>query len=187
MHSGPLQETYKRFARFQHGLIRLLVLILTASLCILGDENLKQEFLRQNQKLNRETSPVGKVKVLIRIASLHLQSVSHALKSDDFLQADRSLVQYKETIGQALETLKTSGRNAQKNPAGFKEFEISLRKQLRLLDDLKSRYSFDEIETIDRAIQTAKSAQEEMFEQIFGAENTGRRSEKKDPSPVEKP
>lgn len=122
---------------------------------------------------------MGKVKVLIKISDLHLRSATDAVNKDDFEQADQLLSQYEETVGRALQTLKSSGRNAQKNPAGFKEFEISLRKQLRLLDDLKSRYAFDQTQVIDRAIQSAKSAQEEMFVQIFGAENTGRRKDRK--------
>jgi hypothetical protein len=44
------------------------------------------------------------------------------------------------------------------------------------------------VETIDRAIQAAKSAQEEMFEEIFGVENTnpGKENEKESASQKEK-
>ena len=50
-----------------------------------------------------------------------------------------------------------------------------MRKQLRVLDDLRSHYSFDQVQTIDAAIAVAKAAQDAMFAEIFGPENTGRR------------
>jgi hypothetical protein len=152
---------------------------------VCSDERLKKELLQQQEKLNRETSPVGKAKALIKISDLHLQLAADAVKTD-FGKADHLLVQYTESVNQALAVLKSSGRNAQKNPAGFKQFEISLRKQLRLLDDLKSHYPYDQVETIDRAIQAAKSAQEEMFAQIFGVENTSPRKDKESVSQKEK-
>ncbi|MCI0419584.1 MAG: hypothetical protein L0312_10235, partial [Acidobacteria bacterium] len=148
---------------------------------LFGDESRKKELVQQQERLSRETNPIGKVKVLIKISEIHLRSAGQSVKKGDFTAADRDLVPYKETIGQALETLKSSRRNAQKNPAGFKEFEISLRKQLRVLDDLKSHYSFDQAQTIDAAIAAAKAAQDAMFAELFGPENTGRRKEK-DPS-----
>jgi hypothetical protein len=179
MHSVLLRTTNRGLAghRLWRASVFQIVSFLFCSLfSSLGDDKLKSEFLRQSEKLTRETSPLGKVKVLIKISGLHLQSAADAINKDDFLEADRSLGQYQEAVGQALKALKNSGRNAQKNPAGFKEFEISLRKQLRRLDDLKSRYSFEEAQAIGSAIQTARSAQEEMFAQIFGAENTGQQT-----------
>jgi len=143
-----------------------------------GDDSLKKELVEQQEKLNRETTPIGKVKALIKISDIHLRSASQSSKKNDLAEADRNLELYKKSVKDALETLKLSRRNAQKNPAGFKEFEISLRKQLRVLEDLKSHYSFDQTQTIESAIAAAKEAQKAMFAEIFGPENTGRRREK---------
>jgi hypothetical protein len=184
--------TNKWFMRSRRGLAILFLQAFTLLFCWDGfvrsdDEKLKKELLRQQERLNRENSPVGKAKVLVKISDLHLQGAAHAVKTG-FSEADRFLVQYTESVNQALGVLKSSGRNAQKNPDGFKQFEISLRKQLRLLDDLKSRYPYDQVETIDRAIQAAKSAHEDMFEEIFGIENTnpGKEKEKESASQKEK-
>jgi len=140
-----------------------------------ADEAHKAELRKHQERLQRETGVVGKVKTFIRISEVHLLAAARAVKRTSFVEADQFLTQYMESVEQALKTLKSSGRNAQKNPAGFKEFEISLRKQLRTLDDLKSRYSFEETDTTDRAIRAARSAQECMLAEIFGAENTVRR------------
>ena len=148
---------------------------------VFSDDSLKKDLVQQQEKLSRETSPVGKVKALIKISDIHIHSAGQAVKKNDLTGADRHLELYKKSVNDALETLKASRRNAQKNPAGFKEFEISLRKQLRVLDDLRSHYSFDQVQTIDAAIAAAKGAQDAMFAEIFGSENTGRRREKNAP------
>lgn len=143
-----------------------------------SDDSLKKDLVQQQEKLNRETSAVGKVKALIKISDIHLRYAGQEVRKNDLASADRNLELYKESVEKAVTTLKSSRRDAQKNPAGFKEFEISLRKQLRVLDDLRSHYSFDQVQTIDAAIAGAKAAQDAMLGEIFGPENTGRRKEK---------
>lgn len=160
-------------------MILLLLFGLTwNNLFTFGEDSREKDLVQQQEKLNRETSVVGKVKALIKISDIHLRSASQDVKKVSLAAADRNLELYKGSVEKALEMLKTSRRNAQKNPAGFREFEISLRKQLRLLDDLRSYYSFDQVQTIDAAISVAKTAQEAMFAEIFGPENTGQRTEK---------
>ena len=150
------------------------VLLSISALLALGEDKLRLEFLREHEKLSREMNPIGKAKVLIKLSNLHLQAAADSISKEDFAKADRSFEHYGEVVAQTVTTLQSSGRDAQKNPSGFKDFEISLRKQLRLLEDLKSRYSFDQIQKISRAIETAKSAQDKMFVHLFGAENAGR-------------
>jgi hypothetical protein len=157
--------------------VSLLIIALTWSSHLTFGDSLKKDLVQQQEKLSRETSAVGKVKALIKISDIHLRTASQDVKKNDFAAADRNLELYKESVENALQTLKSSRRNAQKNPAGFKEFEISLRKQLRVLDDLRSQYSFDQVQTIDVAIAAAKAAQDAMLAEIFGPENTGRRRE----------
>ena len=165
--------------RRRAALISLSIFALTWSdQPIFSEDSLKKDLVQQQEKLNRETSVVGKVKALIKISDIHLRSASQDVKKSSFGAADRNLELYKESVVKALKTLQSSRRNAQKNPAGFKEFEISLRKQLRILDDLRSHYSFDQVQTIDAAIAAAKAAQDAMFAEIFGPENTGRPREK---------
>jgi hypothetical protein len=152
----------------------IVALIWSAPL-LFAEDSLKQDLIQQQQRLHRETTVVGKVKALIKISDIHLRSASQNVKKSDLAAADRDLELYKESVEKTLEALKASRRNAQKNPAGFKEFEISLRRQLRILDDLRSHYSFDQVQTIDAVMTSAKAAQDAMLADIFGPENTGRR------------
>jgi len=112
--------------------------------------------------------------VLVKMSDLDTNEASHWVKKGNLLEADRFLNRYTEVIKQTSQVLKGSNRNAQKNPVGFKDFEIALRRQLRKLVDLKPRYPFDQQEAIDQAITTAESAKEQMIQAIFGPENAGR-------------
>jgi len=145
-----------------------------------GQDRSLDEYQKQQDKLSRETSLVGKVKVLIKISELDLNEASQRVKKGELLEADRFLKRYAESITQTSKILKDSNRNAQKNPSGFKDFEMGLRKQLRKLADLKLSYSFDQQETINQAITTAESAKEQMFQAIFGPENASRRKDRND-------
>jgi len=177
-------NTTRRTRLARSAAISLQILVLTCRLAF-GDDALKKELVEQEARLHRETTPIGKVKALIKISDIHLRFASR--NKNDLAEADSNLELYKKSVKDALETLKLSRRNAQKNPAGFKEFEISLRKQLRVLDDLKSHYSFDQTKTIESAIAAAKEAQNAMFAELFGPENTGQRRERDPASHTDQP
>ena len=138
--------------------------------CWAGDDNQK-EYQRQQDKLKLTSNPVGKVKVLIKMSRIDLNGAASQAKNGDLQSADAFLTRYSEVVLQAQEILKNSGRNAQKNPAGYRELEISLSDQLRKLNDLKDSYPYDQQEKLTKAIQAAKTVQEEMLLAIFGPEN----------------
>ena len=75
---------------------------------IFGEDSLKKDLVQQQEKLNRETSAVGKVKALIKISDIHLRSASQEVKKSDLAAADRNLDLYKESVEKALEILKSS-------------------------------------------------------------------------------
>jgi hypothetical protein len=160
------------FLRF--AVLSICIELLFAICCTSEDRN-STEYQKQQDKLSRETSPVGKVKILVKMSELDIGEVSHWVKKGNLPEANRFLSQYVAVIRQANETLKSSNRNAQKNPAGFKDFEISLRRQLRKLLDLKPGYPFDQQQPVNEAIAAVESVKEEMLRAIFGSENTGHR------------
>ena len=147
--------------------------LFVSSVC-LSEDKPTGEYERQQEKLSHEGSPVGKVKILIKMSEISLKEVVDFVKKGDLVEADKSLIRYNDVIRQADEVLKSSHRNAQKNPAGFKEVEISVRKQLRKLADLKLSYPVDQQEKISQAIASAELAKEDMFQAIFGPENIRR-------------
>ena len=156
---------------FSLSCIQSICICVVVSSVYLSQDKPAREYERQQEKLLHETGPIGKVKILIKMSEIDLEEATHFVKKGNLGEADRFLTRYSDIIHQADEVLKSSHRNAQKNPAGFKEFEIALRKQLRKLADLKLSYPVDQQEKISQAITSAELAKEAMFQAIFGTEN----------------
>jgi hypothetical protein len=64
-----------------------------------------------------------------------------------------------------------TGRDAHKKPKGFKDLEIALRRQIRLLEDLARSVAFDNRDPVERARQEASDIREDMLKALFGEQN----------------
>jgi len=158
----------------------LLVCLVIASLAIpvlARDTKLERKYQGQQAKLRRQGNSVKKVKILIRMSAMDLEFVSRRVRRGLYSEADRILERYAGTVGQAEQVLKDSKRDPQRKPGGFKHLEISLRKQLRQLTDLRDLYPFDRQQVIDRTIACAEVVKQRMIAALFGPGNTGRSNE----------
>ncbi len=151
----------------------LAVLPLTTPALAL-DAKLERRYQAQQIKLQRQGKSVKKVKILIRMSAIDLEIVSRGVRRSQYSEADRILGRYAGTVGRAEQVLKDSNRDPQRKPGGFKHLEISLRKQLRQLADLRDLYPFDRQQVIDRAIACAEAVKQRMIAALFGPDNTGR-------------
>ena len=147
--------------------------------------DLKSDYLKLQEKVSRETNPVGKTKALIKMSEIDLREARSKALAKNLEEADKSLIRYAGVVRQASEVLKLSNRNAQKNPAGFKDLEIALSLQLRKLNDLKEYYPYDQQQTIEKAIDVAHQTHQEMINAIFGTETSRKPEEKKRDQPKE--
>ena len=138
------------------------------------DTKLERRYQGQQGKLKRQGNSVKKVKILIRMSAIDLEIVSRRVRRGLYSEADRILERYAGTVGRADQVLKDSKRDPQRKPGGFKHLEISLRKQLRQLADLRDRYPFDRQQVIDRTIACAEAVKQGMIAALFGPDNTGR-------------
>ena len=165
-------------SRDQWGWFRsLLVCLVISSLAIpvlARDTKLERKYQGQQAKLRRQGNSVKKVKILIRMSAMDLEFVSRRVRRGLYSEADRILERYAGTVGRAEQVLKDSKRDPQRKPGGFKHLEISLRKQLRQLTDLRDLYPFDRQEVIDRTIACAEAVKQRMIAALFGPDNTGR-------------
>jgi hypothetical protein len=155
------------------------ILTLACFVCVLhsAEEISDKNYLKLEQKLKTTTDPIGKAKTLIPMADFQLKGAAHQAKKSNFTEADQSLSRYRAIIHQTQEILISSGKNAQKNPTGFKDFEIALRRQLRTLDDMRLAYPYEQAQKLNETIEDAKAAQESMLVKIFGEGNFGTRKE----------
>jgi hypothetical protein len=174
--SALLKTSSKKYSR---PILFFQILTLAWFVCVLhaGEETSDKNYLKLEQKLKTTTDPIGKAKILIQMADVQLQGATHHAKKSNFTEADQSLSRYRSIIHETQEILISSGKNAQKNPTGFKDFEIALRRQLRALEDLRSNYPYELAQGLNGTIEEAKAAQESMLVQIFGEGNFGKRKE----------
>jgi hypothetical protein len=130
---------------------------------------------RERNKLERQTDPVDRTKTYINVAEVLLSLAGDAIKSDEPEVLEKRLGEYVETIRDAHETMMTSGRDAHKKPKGFKDLEIALRRQIRLLDDLARTTSFEHRDPVEKAKQIASDLREDVFRALFGEQNAPNR------------
>lgn len=169
----PVSEG-RRPRRWFRSLPLCLVILSLAIPVLAQDTKLERQYQGQQAKLRRQGNTVKKVRILIRMSAIDLEIVSRRVRRGLYSDADRILERYAGAVGRAEQVLKDSKRDPQRKPGGFKHLEISLRKQLRQLADLRDRYPFDRQQGIDGAIACAEAVKQRMIAALFGPDNTGR-------------
>lgn len=158
-----------------HRLLGNLVVVMLIKLLVFaplfGDTKLEEKYIKHQKKLAKQGNPIKKVKILIRMSGVNLKLVNRVVKKGNFSEANTILNRYVKDVKQARQILSKSGRNPQKKVAGFKHLEISLRKQLRELNDIKTYYSFDEQGSVDKTIKYVEDVKQQIMTTIFGADN----------------
>lgn len=169
-----VSERSRRRRRWFRFLPVCLVVLSLAVPVLARDIKLERKYQGQQAKLKRQGNSVKRVKILIRMSAMDLEMVSRRVRGGLYSEADRILERYAGNVGRAERVLKDSKRDPQRKPGGFKHLEISLRKQLRQLTDLRDLYPFDRQQVIDRTIACAEAVKQRMIAALFGPDNTGR-------------
>lgn len=106
--------------------------------------------------------PVRNAKDVIRQGEARLELMRLEIRNENYDAALQVLKDYHTAIKSAYALLKNSGRNADKNPGGFKELQMHIRRTLNRLDqsildlpvELREPYVAirKELDTIDREL-----------------------------------
>jgi hypothetical protein len=135
------------------------------------DDKRLERLQKERDKLSRITDPVDRTKSDIEISEILLSLASDAVKTGEPEVLGKRLSEYVDTIRDAHQAMMKTGRDAHKKPKGFKELEIALRRQIRILDDLSHSVTFDQRDPVDRAKQEASDIREDVFKALFGDQN----------------
>jgi hypothetical protein len=117
--------------------------------------------------IDRERNPVKKAKLEIRLGRLKLEQAEAAYDQDQVKQGAALLASYERIMQTAWQTLQSSGRNAARQPQGFKELDIALREGLRRLDDLKHRISYYDRDPVEKTNQQLTKERSEVLQALF--------------------
>src|SRR5438045_3725037 len=115
--------------------IRIVTAVLLFALCVHANGQSKTEttLLKEKSNLLRTTDAVARTRISIKISDLLIVLLTTAARTEDDKLVELYLTDYANTIQNAQLTMMKTGRDAHKHPAGFKDLEISLRKQQHLL------------------------------------------------------
>ncbi len=120
-------------------------------------------------RIQREQNPVKKAKYEIRLGQVKLQQAIGAYGKSDFEQGEKLLNDYLKRMNESWNTLKASGREAVRKPQGFRELDITLRENARLLVDLQHRVPYNDRSPVDHAAQEVDRIRSEVLAALFPA------------------
>jgi hypothetical protein len=126
-----------------------------------------EEQLRE--RIRNEQNPVKKAKLEIKLADMTLQQALDTYSKGDVESGARLLGEFVEQMEASWKILQNSGRKASKQPQGFKELDISLREDFRLLEDLERRVAYFDRGPIEKAAQEIEGIRSEVLQALFPA------------------
>lgn len=143
---------------FQHAFLFVLV---TAGLAVADDPG------RLRQQLQQTTDAVERAKLTAKLGEELLKQMAVEYKAKEYETGDQVLQEYMASVRAAYNGLKSSGRNARKKPAGFKQLEIHLRKSGRVIEDLSKQVPFEQREPLQRAVDEVASIRSGLLEALM--------------------
>jgi hypothetical protein len=120
-------------------------------------------------RMQKEHNPVRKSKEETRLARIKLQQAIQNYGQGYVEQGSQLISAYLDRIKDSWQILKNSGRNAARAPQGFRELDIELREDARLLDDLKRRVSYFDRDPVEKAAKEAEQVRAEVLQALFPA------------------
>ena len=119
------------------------------------------------QRIQSEQNPVKRAKDEIKLAKLRLAEVQDAYSQGNVDAGTKLLATFAEDMKASWKLLQASGRKAVKQPDGFRELEISLREDERLLQDMGRRLSYFDREPVDKVSQELERMRQEVLQALF--------------------
>jgi len=131
------------------------------------DEVRAKELQKEREKLQKETDPVDRAKIGVKISDLLVEDVGDAVRQGDFDELATQLSAYAQTIENAHKELVDSGRDAVKKPGGFKELEIALRQHVRKFEDLSRMLNLQRRVPLEKTKDLAVSIRDKVLKALF--------------------
>ena len=153
-------------SRFWPVVMALIALLAESGIVIV---HARREYTEQElfARIQREGDPVKKAKYQIQLGRLKLQQAIERYGRDDQEHGQPLLSAYLEQMKGAWETLEKSGRPAVKKPQGFRELDIALREDARLLEDLKRRTPYLDRAPVEKIADGVEKLHEKVLQAIF--------------------
>jgi hypothetical protein len=123
-------------------------------------------------RMQNEPDPVRKSKDATRLARFKMRQAIQAYEHGNIEQGAQLVDAYLGRIKDSWQILRSSGRNAARASGGFKELDIELREDARLLDDVKRRISYFDRGPIEKAEKEIEQERTEVIQALFPVART---------------
>lgn len=111
-----------------------IALIAALAMCVplAAQDRLSQDLA----KYQNEPDPVRRSRALVKLGDEQVDLAKRQLKADDEVASLHTLEVYRDEVKATVDALQSTGVDAERKPAGFKELQISLRETIRRIDEL---------------------------------------------------
>jgi hypothetical protein len=123
-------------------------------------------------RIQKETDPIKKSKCVTRLARIKLQQAIEAYQHGDVDQGMQLAHAYLGKVKDSWQLLKNCGRNAARDPRGFKELDIELREDTRLIEDLKHGVSYLDRGPLEQTGRDLEVVRAQVLQALFPAART---------------
>jgi hypothetical protein len=120
-------------------------------------------------RLQNEHNPVKRAKYKVRLGQIKLEQARVAYDQGNVDAGVKLLDAYLGCMKEAWQALRSSGRNAARQPQGFKELDIALREDVRLLGDVAHRVSFYDREPVKKVTDEIEGIRSQVLHALFPA------------------
>ena len=165
----PAVHDCSRTPAFSNGQIRLLSICLLLCGCAAFGRPAHAESndAKLQAQYEAETDPVRKAKALAKLGPLQINDVRAALKEGMEEKALSLMEHYRDEVQQTTAMLRSTGIDAERHPAGFKELQISLRESLRHVDAIILALPDDKRPWFEAVRSDLSETQTSLFHELF--------------------
>ena len=148
---------------------RFVAIVLFIGLCSysVAQSKAEEQLRKERAELARTKDPVGRTKIEIKISDLLITLMADAARGGDDKRAEQYLNDYSNTISDAHLTMMKTGKDAHKHPEGFKDLEISLRKQQSRLSDAGKLMDVDSRDAVDKVRKQASDISDQLVKTML--------------------
>jgi hypothetical protein len=147
--------------------LMLLLTGLAATAAATTEEERAKELQKERTRLQKETDPIDRAKIGVKISDILVEDVGEAVREGNFEEMQLQLTAYAQTIESAHKELLDSGRNAVKKPGGFKELEITLRQHVRKFDELSRMLNLQRRVPLEQTKDLATGIRDKLLKALF--------------------
>jgi hypothetical protein len=121
----------------------------------------------QQARFERETDPVHKANILAKLGGAEMGLILSAAAENNYEGALSLFQQYRDQVNTAYNLLQSSGIDAERKPSGFKELQISLRRNIIRLRDVILSFPSSEQAPFEDVEQDLERIDRELINQLF--------------------